>query len=271
MSGHTPHPQSPLTIYFCDSENCQPRHFYGPAVRPHYLLHVILRGRGIYQHRGITYTLSQGDAFLIPPIEITYYQADETDPWSYAWVGFDGTEVPQLLSHTVFSDSVIFRNTDPERISAFTGQMLRLLEAFSENPSDLLTSTGHLLLLFSFMHKAAPESYSEVSLQYLTKAKEYLKNNYAYPVRISDTARYTGIDRTYLYRIFMEHEHLSPKEYLMRHRLRTATEMLCTTDYSITEIALSCGFRDGSAFSGYFRNQVGMTPREFRRGHRGSV
>ena len=177
MSGHTPHPQSPLTIYFCDSENCQPRHFYGPAVRPHYLLHVILRGCGIYQHRGITYTLSQGDAFLIPPIEITYYQADETDPWSYAWVGFDGTEVPQLLSHTVFSDSVIFRNTDPERISAFTGQMLRLLEAFSENPSDLLTSAGHLLLLFSFMQKAAPESSSEASLQYLTKAKEYLKNN----------------------------------------------------------------------------------------------
>lgn len=81
--------------------------------------------------------------------------------------------------------------------------------------------------------------------------------------RIYDVARYTGIDRTYLYRIriFIEHEHLSPKEYLMRHHLRTATEMLCTTDYSITEIALSCGFRDGSAFSGYFREQVGMTPR----------
>ena len=94
MPGQTPHHQSPLTIYFCDSENCQPRHFYGPAVRPHYLLHVILRGRGIYQHEGITYALSQGDAFLIPPMEITYYQADETDPWSYAWVGFDGTEVP---------------------------------------------------------------------------------------------------------------------------------------------------------------------------------
>ena len=64
----------------------------------------------------------------------------------------------------------------------------------------------------------------------------------------------------------MEHEHLSPKEYLMRHRLRTATEMLCTTDYSITEIALSCGFRDGSAFSGYFREQVGMTPRRVSEG-----
>ena len=42
--------QAYLTVYFCGSENCPPRHAYGPAVRPHYLLHVILKGRGIYQH-----------------------------------------------------------------------------------------------------------------------------------------------------------------------------------------------------------------------------
>ena len=39
--------QAYLTVYFCGSENCPPRHAYGPAVRPHYLLHVILKGRGI--------------------------------------------------------------------------------------------------------------------------------------------------------------------------------------------------------------------------------
>ena len=82
--------QAYLTVYFCGSENCPPRHAYGPAVRPHYLLHVILKGRGIYQYKGQTYALSAGDAFLIPPAEVTYYQADEREPWSYAWVGFDG-------------------------------------------------------------------------------------------------------------------------------------------------------------------------------------
>lgn len=38
--------QAYLTVYFCGSENCPPRHAYGPAVRPHYLLHVILKGPG---------------------------------------------------------------------------------------------------------------------------------------------------------------------------------------------------------------------------------
>ena len=70
---------------------------------------------------------------------------------------------------------------------------------------------------------------------------------------------------TYLYRIFMEKEKLSPKQYLLNHRLRMAVEMLCTTSYSITEIALSCGFHDASSFSGCFRQQFHMSPRDFRK------
>ena len=109
--------QAYLTVYFCGSENCPPRHAYGPAVRPHYLLHVILKGRGIYQYKGQTYALSAGDAFLIPPAEVTYYQADEREPWSYAWVGFDGKAVPEILARTVFSeasDEKALRNFFPE-------------------------------------------------------------------------------------------------------------------------------------------------------------
>ena len=260
--------QSYLNVYFCGSENCSPRHAYGPAVRPHYLLHVILNGRGIYQYKGQTYSLSAGDAFLILPGEVTYYQADEAEPWSYAWVGFDGKAVSEILSRTVFSDTFVFRNEAPESVTLLTNQMKKLCETFLQSPEDQLSAAGNLLPLFSFMKKKVPETSQEPTQIYLQKAKEYLENNYAYPVRISDAARYTGIDRTYLYRIFMEKEKLSPKQYLLNHRLRMAVEMLCTTSYSITEIALSCGFRDGSAFSGYFREQVGMTPREFRRGHR---
>ena len=57
--------QSYLNVYFCGSENCPSRHAYGPAVRPHYLLHVILKGKGIYQYKGQTYSHSARDTFLI--------------------------------------------------------------------------------------------------------------------------------------------------------------------------------------------------------------
>ena len=35
---------------------------FSSASAPYYLLHVILKGRGIYQYKGQTYALSAGDA-----------------------------------------------------------------------------------------------------------------------------------------------------------------------------------------------------------------
>lgn len=97
--------QSALAVYFCDMEHCEPGHAFGPAIRPHYLLHVILDGKGIYQKDGKTYHLEKGSAFLIPPMESTFYRADTEDPWSYAWVGFDGKSCKEVLEQTVFADS----------------------------------------------------------------------------------------------------------------------------------------------------------------------
>ncbi|MEE1191444.1 MAG: helix-turn-helix transcriptional regulator, partial [Blautia sp.] len=61
-----------------------------------------------------------------------------------------------------------------------------------------------------------------------------------------------------------EQSSLSPKQYLLQHRLRIATQMLCNSSYTITEISFSCGFKDAPAFSNYFKKYVGYTPRTFR-------
>mgnify|MGYP000373422566 FL=1 len=86
-----PNPQHTLSVYFCGQEDCGPNHSFGPAMRPHYILHVIFHGKGIYQCSGHTYHLKAGDAFLIRPMDSIYYRADSSEPWSYAWAGFDGS------------------------------------------------------------------------------------------------------------------------------------------------------------------------------------
>ena len=52
-----------LRIYYCGQEQCSPGHFWGPAVRPHYLLHVILKGEGYFEYKNKEYHLKAGDAF----------------------------------------------------------------------------------------------------------------------------------------------------------------------------------------------------------------
>ena len=38
-----------LSIFNCGHEYCQPGHTWGPGVRDHYLIHLVVAGRGVYQ------------------------------------------------------------------------------------------------------------------------------------------------------------------------------------------------------------------------------
>lgn len=258
-------PSGTLSIYFCGSEPCAPGHSFGPAVRPHYLIHVVLDGKGIFKRNGETYHLKAGDAFLISPMESTFYQADKETPWEYAWVGFDGMSVDDLLQRTCFQNScVYFCPDDQEMRESVTQTTYTLLHIFQASNRNTLTLLGCFLQLLGTMHGQEPAGREDYPRRYLSKAMEYMNNNYSYNIRISDIASYIGVDRTYLYRIFMEEEHISPKQYLMRLRLRTAASMLRSPQYTITEIAYSCGFRDAAAFCSQFRKSMGLTPSQFR-------
>jgi AraC-like DNA-binding protein len=56
----------------------------------------------------------------------------------------------------------------------------------------------------------------------------------------------------------------SPRSYVLRHRLETAKNLLARTDLPLSDIALRCGFYDASDFGKRFREQEGLTPRNYR-------
>lgn len=255
-----------LNIYYCGREQCAPDHFWGPAIRPHYLLHVILKGTGKFSCRRQTWQLGAGDAFLIHPQESHYYQADHEDPWEYVWVGFDGRAAESLLEQTALKDALVYRRSpsDPENPDCRQA-LLDLNEAFQGTDRNVLELTARLLLVFSRMPAVpAPSGFSREE-QYYRTAVEYIRNNYSYDVKIQDIAGFVGIDRTYLYKIFMQAAGVSPKQYLLTYRVRCASTLLQTQRYTITETAYSCGFRDAAAFCTTFRQHMGMTPMQYKK------
>ena len=74
-----------LSIFNCGHEYCQPGHTWGPGVRDHYLIHLVVAGKGVYQVNGASHTLQEGDLFLAKPNQLITYAAAETDPWEYYW------------------------------------------------------------------------------------------------------------------------------------------------------------------------------------------
>ncbi|MEY8354457.1 AraC family transcriptional regulator [Lachnospiraceae bacterium 54-53] len=251
-----------LTIYYCGHEQCSSGHFFGPAIRKHYLMHVVLQGKGTYRAGEEVYALQAGDAFLIKPQEVTYYQADEKEPWEYSWAAFAGTEAERLLSE--------YRQDDKGYIYHFGGGgewrdcMSRLVAAFEAGGHNMDEMAGYLYLLFSRLPRSREES-GEYEQSYISGAESYIHHNYSYPIQIRDVAKYVGIDRTYLYRLFMKYKGVSPKHYLTAYRVMEAKRLLEETGLSITETGLSCGFHDSSVFCKRFLQTEGMSPLQYRK------
>lgn len=57
---------------------------------------------------------------------------------------------------------------------------------------------------------------------------------------------------------------VSARQYITRRRIEHSRHLLERTDQSISDIALSCGYADQSAFTRQFRQSVGLPPRAYR-------
>ena len=78
-------------------ERNYPSHSFGPNIRDYYLIHFILEGKGVFINPKKQYELEKGDAFLIRPGEVCTYKADNDEPWTYIWIGFNGNMSFKIL------------------------------------------------------------------------------------------------------------------------------------------------------------------------------
>ena len=93
-----------LFLCFCGVSECAPNHSFGPVVRPNYIIHYILRGKGFFEVGEKRYELGAGQGFLIEPEAVTYYQADSKEPWSYLWLGFAGDRAADYMQELGLGD-----------------------------------------------------------------------------------------------------------------------------------------------------------------------
>ncbi len=248
------------SIFYCGQEACEPSHTFGPAVRPHYLIHYIIKGKGIYCENNREHHLSKGDAFLILPWESTVYSADASDPWEYAWFSFDGPEVPDLLKHCGIEENQLILHTSDSSMELC---MQELISSFLSPTRNEYLDRSYLYRFFSFFLLKNENELTKPA-GYIEKALQYMKHNYAHSIGVQDIADYLHIDRTYLYKLFRQYQNISVQQYLIRYRLGVAARLLRETDATVASVACSCGFTDSPSFSKHFKHHYKITPNAYR-------
>lgn len=93
----------------------------------------------------------------------------------------------------------------------------------------------------------------------------FIQENFSEKLTLEDIAASASISTRECLRCFKASIHQSPMDYLIEHRIRTAKKLLETTDHSITDIALACGFNSNSYFTKLFHRICGKTPNVYRK------
>lgn len=89
---------------------------------------------------------------------------------------------------------------------------------------------------------------------------EYLHKNIIEPISIDNLVQFSAMSKANLIRVFKKETALTPMEYLNNIRLEKAKKMLLSSQLSISEIALECGFNSQTYFSSSFKKKFNSTP-----------
>lgn len=236
---------SDIRPLFAGLEQCRANHSYGPAIRHHCVIHYCVSGKGMFRNAKGTYDVKPGQIFIINPDELTYYQADSTDPWKYIWIAFSGN----ICEKVVCLEPVI------------TLESPDVFEEIEKALRDgILKPEHYLILLLRLFEQLLPADPASTP-GYALRTKEYIRLHFMEDISIEQIADSFNIDRRYLLRLFKREFGITIVNYLVKTRLEAAFEYL-RQGYAVNRAAVMCGYTDAYNFSKMFKKYYGISPSE---------
>lgn len=253
-------------LLFCGEEYCEPNYQFGPAVRPNFVIHYILKGSGTFYVDNHSYHLNAGQGFVLFPEKQTTYKADSKTPWQYVWIGFKGNLAEAHLKHVgILSQFPIYSAENGHKMVEIIRKMLKIQVV--DNKSQYVFQSG----LLAFMSELSLHIKSDIKKdqQYeehplVGRTLNYIESNLDRPFTINDLSDSLFVNRSHLSRTFKKEKNISLKDFINNFRVTRAREMLSMTNVGLNEIAKQTGFTSYNSFYKTFKNIIRQTPSQYR-------
>ena len=99
----------------------------------------------------------------------------------------------------------------------------------------------------------------------INKALAYIDNHLDEPIDLKSVASYFNFSTFYFHRLFSAIVGKTLAAHIRDRRLQSACVLLATSNKSILEIGIDCGFDSAQSFSRTFKQAQGLTPSEYRK------
>lgn len=109
---------------------------------------------------------------------------------------------------------------------------------------------------------SAPNTHGQI--RWFPRVLDWMNDEYSCTLTLSQASELAGVHPVHVSRSFRCKLGCSFHEHLTLIRIRRATDLLKRAPYSITEIALACGFSDHAHLTRTFKRATGLTPTAYR-------
>ncbi|MBQ9086516.1 MAG: AraC family transcriptional regulator [Clostridia bacterium] len=255
--------QVPLEFLFFGKEQSYPNRVLKRKTNE-YILHYVTGGEGTFNGR----TVRAGEGFLTVPGVMHRMASDSSDPWRFKWIAFRGRDAKWQMK------SIGLDEEHPYFSFHFSRHLEELFDEviYGEHEDcDLNTYLqGVFYIILSYHKKQYREEsrYKGAGGDYAREAVRYMDEHFREDLRAEALAEKLHISRKYLCAVLEEHIGMSTKEYLLMRRLECAAHLLRYTGMTISEIAAQVGYGDYTQLSRLFRQRMGVSPQQFRKGER---
>jgi AraC family transcriptional regulator len=156
-------------------------------------------------------------------------------------------------------------------------QVIKLLEAAVGQLDDQEhLAQGTLLEAASLLRQqadptaagAVPDGRGRLLTWQARKVRDHIDSHITGSILVADLCALLQRSEAHFSRSFKRTFGESPHSFVVRRRVELAAQYMLTTDASLSDIALRCGFTDQAHLCKHFRQAAGETPAAWRRAHR---
>ena len=246
------------------------------------LLHVE-QGGGTLQVDGRTWSLSEGDVFVIAPGEIV-------DPSGSAeldagWAVFFPADVIESAAPGTFlswrAHPLLFPfvrgvgggaqrlRVPPAERPAFAVRLAALEQELHERRDGYNEAVlAHLTLLLVAVSRLAADVPGDLAVRdepLLAAVFDAIEAGYRRPISLRDVADAVGLTPGHLTTVVGRKTGRTVQQWLTERRMTEARRLLATTDLTVEAVAQRVGYQDARYFTRRFRGAHGVAPLEWRR------
>lgn len=230
---------------------------------PYFLMHYIVSGKCFVTIDGVTREFSSGDIFIIFPHTDVEYKSDKEDIWEYYWINFNGTRAINTLKEIGINKEKYYSTTPIKEAEQYFINAYGYKEKPRSQPYGV---SAQIMSIFALLMENNEDlSTARTDDYYVTDyIINYVKDNlYSHTLSATGVSKHFHLNPKYFSTLFNKKFNISFKEFVNYERIKKASELMETTNFSVKYIAETIGFNDCLYFSKVFKKYRLMAPTEY--------